>query len=72
MLGSGLNQVAGGENNEFGVGFWLLGAWWVGAESKRPKGGGSWSCGPGLTGLRRNELESGCGSGGEEARPLEG
>ena len=38
MRGSGLNQVAGGENNEFGVGFWLLGAWWVGAESKRPRG----------------------------------
>ena len=70
MLGSGLNQVVGGENNEFGVGFWLLGPGGWGQTAKGQ--GGSWSCGPGLTGLRRNELESGCGRGGEEAKSLEG
>ena len=68
MPGTGLNQVVGAESD---LGAALLaagGAWGQGVRGH----GGSGSCGPGQTGLRRAELESGCGSGREEAQSLEG
>ena len=60
-LGTGLNQAGRGESDEFGMGFWLLGVCRYGQGERGH--GESWSCGPGLSGLRSTELESGCESG---------
>lgn len=59
MLGTSLNQVVEGESDS-GVRLLAAGGGWGQATEGHD---GSWSCGPGQTGPKRAELESGYGSG---------